>query len=63
MCLHLCYRSLVRVYQLEERHIDVTQSGLVSFTENSRHASVSMKTVRQELTPCTKTYVLLSPYF
>jgi hypothetical protein len=66
--LHICvftsvYRSLVRVSQLEERHIDVMQSGIVSFTETSRHASVSMKTVRQELTPCTKTYVHLSPYF
>jgi len=61
ICLHFCLS--VRVYQLEERQMDVMQSGVVSFTETSRHASVSIKTVRQELTPCTKIYVHLSPCF
>jgi predicted HTH domain antitoxin len=53
----------VRMYQLEERQMDVMQSGVVSFTGTSRYASMSIKAVRQELTPCTKTYVHLGPYF
>jgi hypothetical protein len=52
---------LVRVYNLEERQMVVMQSGVVSFTETSRHASLSLKTVRQEMTPCIKTYVLKAP--
>jgi len=41
----------VRVFQLEERQMDVMQSGVVSFTETSRHALMSINPLKPELNP------------